>query len=94
MPIIQICQGLWFFFYCPFLPIYWSLEFIFTYFKRYFKRKRRLIKFRQERAARDEKKAKEYVQLDKYSRAQDTDEMTKLGKDIKKLKKKEKKLRK
>ena len=92
MPIVQICQGLWFFFYCPFLPVYWSLEFIFHFIKHYMKRKRRLKKFRQERAAREAKKDKEYVQLDKYSRGQDTSEVAKLGKDIKKLKKKEKKV--
>ena len=94
MPIVKICQGFWFFFYCPCLPAWWVLDLVFKTIKRKIKRRRKLKKFRKQRAVKDAKKAEEYVHLDEYSRGQETSEITKLDQDIKKLRQMEREFRK
>ena len=90
MPCTKICQGLWFFFYCPFLPLWWLVTFFYTFLRRKWRRRKRINKFRQQKAIKEAKKAADYVHLDKYSRGQEESEIVKLDRDIKKLKQQEK----
>ena len=92
MPLIKICAGLFFFFYCPFLPVWWILEFIYQFLRK--KRMRRMKKQRmvRERALREAKQEKAFVHLDKYSRGQEKSDVTKLDREMKKLRQIEKKV--
>lgn len=94
MPCIQICTGLFFFFYCPFLPVWWVVEFMYKFIRKKWRRRKRIKKFRKERAEREAKKEKAYVHMDKYSRGQEETDIIKLDRDIKKLKQMEKEFRK
>lgn len=93
-PCLNICLGLVFFFYCPFLPVWWILEFAFKLVRKKHRRWKRIKKFRMERAQREAQKEKAYVHMDKYSRGQEEADIIKLDREIKKLKQMEKEFRK
>ena len=90
MPCVKICLGLFFFIYCPFIPLWWLLEFCFKFVKRKWRRRRRIKKFRAERAERETKKQQIYLHLDQYSRGQLEGEIVNLDKELKLLRQLEK----
>ena len=93
-PCLDICLGLVFFFYCPFLPVWWVLEFTYKFVRKKQRKWKRIKKFHEDRAQREAQKEQAYVHMDKYSRGQEETEIIKLDRDIKKLKKMEKEFRK
>ena len=68
MPCCDICKGLFFFFYCPLLPLFWILEYIWVFAKHKWRRHKRKKRFRELRAAKQSQKDRTYLMLDKYSR--------------------------
>ncbi len=93
MPCIMICRGLFFFFYCPLLPVWWVLEFSFKFLRRSWRRRKRIKQFRAERAVREERKRQAYVHLDEYSRGKLENEIFSLDKELKEIKQLEKEYR-
>ena len=83
MPCLEICKGLFFFFYCPLLPLIWILEYLWVFAKHKWRRHKRKKRFRELRAAKQKEKDKTYLQLDKYSRGKIEREILDFSKDLK-----------
>lgn len=90
MPCIVICKGLFFFFYCPLLPLYWALLFTCIYLKRKWRRWKRIKVFRAEKAEKEEEKKLQYLHMDKYSRGILESEIVNLDKELKEIRRLEK----
>lgn len=82
---VHICKGLFFFFYCPLLPLYWILEFCFIYLRRKWRRRKRIAAYRAEKAEREANKERKYFQMDKYSRGKLEKEIVDLDKELKEI---------
>lgn len=83
MPCWQIIKGVCFFYYCPFLPLCWGLQFFYYWAKRKWRRHKRKKKFRETRAALDAQKHNTYLHLDRYSRGKVEKEILDLDLHIK-----------
>lgn len=90
MPCITICKGLFFFFYCPLLPMYWVFEFGFIFLRRRWRRWKRMKEFRAQKAEKDTEKARQYLHMDEYSRGVLENEIVNLDKELKEIKRLEK----
>ena len=91
MPCFEICKGLFFFFYCPFIPLFWILDYVWTFAVQKWRRRKRKKKFREMRAAKQKEKNKTYLSLDKYSRGEIEREIIDFSKDLKMKRKKKRK---
>lgn len=91
MPCCEICKGMFFFFYCPLLPLFWMLEYVWVFAKNKWRRHKRKKRFRKERAAKQAEKEKTYLMLDKYSRGKIEREILDFSKDLKEQRQKRKK---
>lgn len=85
MPCITICKGLFFFFYCPLLPVYWIFEFGFIYLRRRWRRRKRIAAYRAEKAEKEASKEREYLHMDKYSRGVLEKEIVSLDKELREI---------
>eukprot|EP00731_Ephydatia_muelleri_P038319 Em0718g4a len=63
--LCEICAGTFFFFYCPLLPLWWGLGFLFQITKKLWRRYRRRRQYQTQHAAKVERS---YLVLDKYMR--------------------------
>ena len=68
MPCCDICKGLFFFFYLPTLPLWWTLEFLWGFVKRKRQRHRRKKRYRAAKQSRVEKEKDCYLSVDQYTR--------------------------
>jgi hypothetical protein len=70
--LLEICKGLFFFLYCPLLPLWWSMDFFIRYTIRCIRRRRRMREYKKKKALKQEKKDKrfkeQYLLVDEYSR--------------------------
>ena len=85
MPCIMICRGLFFFFYCPFLPVYWILEFCCTLARRKWRRHKRIAEYRKAKAEKEHAKERQYLHMDKYSRGVLEKDIIDLDKELKEI---------
>ena len=90
MPCFMICKGLFFFFYCPLLPLYWTLEFIFILLRKRYRKWKRIKAYRAQKAEREAKKQNQYLHMDKYSRGVLEKEIVSLDKELKEIRQLEK----
>ena len=90
MPCCEICKGMFFFFYCPFLPLFWIVEYIWVFAKQKWRRHKRKKRFRELRAAKQSQKDRTYLLLDKYSRGKVEREILDFSKDLKMQRQKKK----
>ena len=90
MPCVTICKGLFFFFYCPLLPVFWMLEFTCTYVRRRFRRWKRIQDYREEKAEKEAAKQRQYTYIDKYSRGLVENEIVSLDKQLREIRRLEK----
>ena len=90
MPCLKILKGLFFFFYCPLLPLYWSLEFFCIYLKRKWRRWKRIRAYRVRKEEKEAKKQQQYLHMDDYSRGILEKEMVTLDKELKEIRQLEK----
>ena len=68
MPCCDICKGLFFFFYLPTLPLWWTLEFLWGFVKRKRQRHRRKKRYRAAKQSQVEKEKDCYLSVDQYTR--------------------------
>lgn len=68
MPCCDICKGLFFFFYLPTLPLWWTLEFVWGFIKRKWQRHKRKKQYRAMKASQAEKEKECYLSVDQYTR--------------------------
>lgn len=66
--ICEIIKGLFFFFYCPILPLWWIVEISFERCMRNRRKNRRRAAFKKKKALQRENDKKTYLLLDKFSR--------------------------
>ena len=90
MPCCEICKGMFFFFYCPLLPLFWLLEYVWVFAKQKWRRHKRKKRYRALRAAKQSQKDKTYLLLDKYSRGKVEREILDFSKDLKDQRQKKK----
>ncbi len=90
MPCLMICKGLFFFFYCPLLPLYWILEFTFILIRKRYRKAKRIKAFRAERAEKEAKKQNQYIHMDQYSRGVLEKEIVSLDRELKEIRQLEK----
>ena len=89
MPLRDICKGLFFFFYLPMLPLWWSLEFLWEFIKRKYRRHKRKKRFRAMKAEKAAKQKKYYLSVDQYSRGRIEKQILTIDKKITEIKKTE-----
>ena len=87
-PIWETCKGLFFFFYCPLLPLWWILDFLWVYAKRKWRRHKRKKRYRALKAAQRAKKDKTFLMLDQYTRGKVEKQIVAFDKNVKQKKKK------
>ena len=68
MPCLEICKGLFFFIYCPLLPLWWVVDFIWEYGKTKWRRHKRKKRYRARKAAMRAEEEQTFLMLDKYTR--------------------------
>ena len=68
MPCLEICKGLFFFFYLPTLPLWWTIEFIWEFGRRKWQRHKRKKRYRALKASREAKNKDQYLSVDQYTR--------------------------
>ena len=68
MPCCDICKGLFFFFYLPTLPLWWTMEFVWGFVKRKRQRHKRKKRYRAVKATQAEKEKECYLSVDQYTR--------------------------
>ena len=68
MPCCEICKGLFFFFYLPTLPLWWTVEFLWEFGKRKWQRHKRKKRYRALKASRVDKEKGRYLSVDQYTR--------------------------
>ena len=90
MPCCEICKGMFFFFYCPLLPLFWLLEYIWVFARQKWRRHKRKKRYRALRAAKQSQKDRTYLLLDKYSRGKVEREILDFSKDLKAQRQKKK----
>ena len=90
MPCCEICKGMFFFFYCPLLPVFWILEYVWVFAKQKWRRHKRKKRFRELRVAKESQKEKTYLLLDKYSRGKVEREILDFSRDLKMQRKRKK----
>lgn len=87
-PLLVICKELFFFIYCPLLPLWWILDFMWEYSRRKWRRHKRKKRFREKRAARRAQKEKTYLMLDQFTRGKVERQIIDFDKEVKAKKKK------
>ena len=90
-PLLVICKELFFFIYCPLLPLWWIVDFVWEYGRRKWRRHKRKKRFREKRVASKARKEKTYLMLDQFTRGKVERQIIDFDKDVKA--KKEKKLK-
>lgn len=78
--MLEIIKGTCFFIYCPFLPLWWVVEFAIELIKRKVKRNRRREAYRKAKVKKMKAKAKEFLSMDDYVRGKTTKKKLKRGK--------------
>lgn len=78
--MFEIIKGTCFFIYCPFLPLWWIVEFAIEQIKRKIKKKRRRAAYRRAKVKKMKGKAKEFLSMDDYVRGKTTKKKLKRGK--------------
>lgn len=68
MPCLEICKGLFFFIYCPLLPVWWVVDFFWEYGKRKWRRHKRKKRYRARKAAMRAQEEQAFLMLDQYTR--------------------------
>ena len=84
MPCCDICKGLCFFFYLPLLPLWWTLEFLWEYGRRKWRRSKRKKRYRALKASQVEKAKDQYLSVDQYTRGKVEKQILGLNNKIKK----------
>ena len=64
----EVLKGLFFFIYCPILPFWWAVEFMFVWIQRKRRRRRRIAEFKKKKEQKQHKKHETFMMVDKYSR--------------------------
>ena len=64
--LCEICAGTFFFFYCPLLPLWWGLGFLFQVTKKMWRRYRRRKEYQRQHT--EKRRERSYLVLDKYMR--------------------------
>ncbi len=82
--ILGILKGLFFFIYCPLLPLWWSLEIVYEWYMRRRARQRRKIEFRAKKEAKQMEDKDKYLLLDKYTRGKKEKKVVDFKKQMKK----------
>ena len=82
---------MFFFFYCPLLPLFWILEYVWVFAKQKWRRHKRKKRFRESRAAKQKEKDRTFLLLDKYSRGKVERQILDFSKDLKEQRKQKKK---
>jgi len=82
-PLLVICKELFFFIYCPLLPLWWILDFMWEYSRRKWRRHKRKKRFREKRAARRAQKEKTYLMLDQFTRGKVERQIIDFDKEVK-----------
>ena len=88
-PCLEICKGVFFFVYCPLLPLWWVLDFVWEHIKRKWRRHRRKKRFRALKAAEKAKKENTYLMLDQYTRGKVEKQIIDFSKETKAKRKKQ-----
>lgn len=78
--MFEIIKGTCFFIYCPFLPLWWVVEFAIELIKRKIKRNRRRAAYRRAKVKKMKGKTKEFLSMDDYVRGKTTKKKLKRGK--------------
>ena len=68
MPCCDICKGLFFFFYLPTLPLWWTLDFVWSFIRRKCNRHKRKKRYREVKARQAAKEEEYYLSVDQYTR--------------------------
>ena len=68
MPLCDICKGLFFFFYLPTLPLWWTLDFIWEFVKRKYRRHKRKKQYRAMKASQAVRERQYFLSMDQYTR--------------------------
>lgn len=89
--VLEILKGLFFFIYCPLLPLWWAVEFFFEWIRRKRRQKRRLQEYRQKKQAKQTKDEQTYLMLDQYFRGTTEKKVVDFKNEAKKTNKKSKK---
>ena len=66
--VLEICKGVCFFIYCPLLPLWWIVEWVFTMIRRKLRQARRRKVLEKRRAQQKDKEHKTFLMLDKFTR--------------------------
>ena len=88
--VIEIFKGLFFFVYCPLLPLWWILEFFIEWIMRKRRRERRRRQFIKKKADKRSKDENTYLMLDKYTRGTTEKKMIDFNEEKKKTNSKKK----
>ena len=91
MPCCDICKGLFFFFYLPLLPLCWTVEFLWEFCRRKWRRHKRKKRYRVLKASQAEKKKDQYLSVDQYTRGKVEKQILGLSSKIKNKKARKKK---
>ena len=83
MPCLEICKGLFFFFYLPLLPLWWTVEFTWDLICRKWRRHKRKKRYRALKASQAEKEKNQYLSVDQYTRGKVEKQILGLNKKIK-----------
>ena len=88
MPCLEICKGLFFFVYCPLLPLWWIVDFVWEYGKRKWQRHKRKKRYRDMKASMRTEKEQAFLLLDQYTRGKVERQIIDFDKEIKTRKEK------
>lgn len=89
--LLEILKGLFFFIYCPLLPLWWLVEFSFEWIQRKRRRERRRKEFIAKKKERQAKEENTYLMLDKYTRGTKEKKVIDFDAEKNKVKKKKQK---
>ena len=90
MPCCDICKGLCFFFYLPFLPLWWTLDFLWEFGRRKWRRSKRKKRYRALKASQAENAKGQYLSVDQYTRGKVEKQILGVNNKIKKSRNKNK----
>ena len=83
MPCVDICKGLLFFFYLPLLPLWWTVEFMWGFAVRKWRRHKRKKRYRALKATQAEKEKDQYLSVDQYTRGKVEKQILGISKKVK-----------
>ena len=87
MPVLDICKGLFFFFYLPLLPVWWVITFTWERIINKYRRHERKKRYRAMKDKRTAEKEQYFLSVDQYTRGKiemqilDIDKKTKAVKE-------------